>query len=150
MLYLYYGWDKEPNLSVDGYFKNNYMPEWLDIQIVKDMIQDIDKSTVRSRECIDSPYLGQIPPERLSGGVKALMLMMYDDDFYTDLIVIGNNCSKWLGEISKTRDIRACITGYHLDYIGVPLICVNTGELIDTKEKWDKAYHLLDDIKELL
>lgn len=32
------------------------------------MIKDIDDSEVLSGECINSPVLGQIPPERLSGG----------------------------------------------------------------------------------
>ena len=39
------------------------------------MILDIDKSVVISDKSIDSPILGIIPPQMLSGVVKALMLM---------------------------------------------------------------------------
>lgn len=44
------------------------------------MIKDVDKSEVVSDECIISPVLGQIPPERLSGGVKTLLLILNEPD----------------------------------------------------------------------
>lgn len=44
------------------------------------MIKDVDDSDVLSGECIKSPVLGQIPPERLSGGVKTLLLMLNEPD----------------------------------------------------------------------
>lgn len=48
-----------------GYFKNIYESEWMESSLAKEMIKDIDKSDVVSSECIVSPVLGQIPPERL-------------------------------------------------------------------------------------
>ncbi|WP_405755292.1 DUF4869 domain-containing protein [Anaerovibrio slackiae] len=41
------------------------------------MIFDVDKSKVIGANLIESPVLGPIPPERLSGGVKTLLLMAF-------------------------------------------------------------------------
>lgn len=65
------------NTSV--YFNNTYEPEWFDSELAKEMIRDIDDSEVLSGECINSPVLGQIPLERLSGGVKTLLLMLNEN-----------------------------------------------------------------------
>lgn len=59
------------------------------------MIKDVDDSDVLSRECIKSPVLGQIPPERLSGGVKTLLLMLNEPDKIFNAFVCGDNCEKW-------------------------------------------------------
>ena len=68
MLNIIYGDVKNSIYNTNVYFKNSYEPEWLDAELAKKMIKDIDDSEVLSGECINSPVLGQIPPERLSGG----------------------------------------------------------------------------------
>ena len=65
------------NTSV--YFKNTYKEEWLTDDFSKEMIKDVDKSTVVSSRIIDSPVLGAITPKELSGGLKALILIYKDD-----------------------------------------------------------------------
>ncbi len=42
---------------------------------VKEMIRAVDKSEVLSSHAIESPVLGIIPTSKLSGGVKALILV---------------------------------------------------------------------------
>ena len=49
------------NTSV--YFKNTYKEEWLTDDFSKEMIKDVDKSTVVSSRIIDSPVLGAITPK---------------------------------------------------------------------------------------
>ncbi len=61
--------------SPDTYFKYNYEEEWFEDELVKEMVLDVDSSSVISAHAIDSPVLGVIAPERLSGGVKALIIM---------------------------------------------------------------------------
>lgn len=39
------------------------------------MIKDVDKSTVLDANAIENPVLGVISPEKLSAGVKELLLM---------------------------------------------------------------------------
>ena len=80
MLNIIYGDVKNSIYNTNVYFKNSYEPEWLDAELAKKMIKDIDDSEVLSGECINSPVLGQIPPERLSGGVKTLLLILNEPD----------------------------------------------------------------------
>lgn len=48
--------------------------------MVKEMIQDVDKSTVIDSGVIDSPVLGKIPPSGLSGGIKTLILVKLEPE----------------------------------------------------------------------
>lgn len=86
-------------------FKNTYESEWLESELAKKMIQDVDDSEVLGGECIKSPVLGQIPPERLSGGVKTLLLMLNEPDRIFNASTCGDNCAKWILEIAKQKDL---------------------------------------------
>lgn len=85
--------------------KNTYEPEWLETELAKQMIKDVDGSDVVSGECINSSVLGQIPPERLSGGVKTLLLILNEPDRIFNASTCGNNCAKWILEIGKHQDV---------------------------------------------
>lgn len=56
----------------DAYFDNTYLDEWIIDKTTVDMVRDVDKSEVVGAGIIESPFLGPIPPVRLSGGVKEL------------------------------------------------------------------------------
>ena len=113
MLKIYFGYDENAVLSVDTYFNNTYEDEWFDDAFVKKIVKVVDDSEVRDRQLIVSPVLGQIPPERLSGGAKALILLYETNNFYTDLIVCGSNCEDLL------LDIGAMDKSGTLDYATV-------------------------------
>ena len=95
MLNIIYGDVKNSIYNTNVYFKNSYEPEWLDAELAKKMIKDIDDSEVLSGECINSPVLGQIPPERLSGGVKTLLLILNEPDRIFNASTCGDNCAKY-------------------------------------------------------
>ena len=75
MLNIFYGDMKEAVYNTASYFKYDYEEGWIVDPMVKEMIQDVDKSTVIDSGIIDSPVLGKIPPIGLSGGVKTLILV---------------------------------------------------------------------------
>ena len=77
MLTIIYGDVENSIYNTNVYFKNTYEPEWLETELAKQMIKDVDGSDVVSGECINSSVLGQIPPERLSGGLKTLFCLLY-------------------------------------------------------------------------
>ena len=77
MLYISFKETEHTLRGIDGYFNYNYEEEWFDNDLVKQMVKDVDKSDVISSECIKSPVLGQIPPMKLSGGVKVLIVLLY-------------------------------------------------------------------------
>ena len=70
----------------------------------KKMIKDVDDSDVLSGECIMSPVFGQIPPERLSGGVKTLLLILNEPDRIFNASTCGDNCAKWILETERCHD----------------------------------------------
>ncbi len=105
MLTIIYGDAENSIYNTSVYFKNTYEPEWLESELAKNMIKDVDNSDVLSGECINSPVLGQIPPERLSGGVKTLLLMLNESDKIFNASTCGDNCAKWILEIAKQKDL---------------------------------------------
>lgn len=148
MLNIFFGEDfNKAWISPDEEFEGVFEKEWLENPLVRSFVEDIDKVKVLSPLCIDSPILGQIPPTLLSGGSKGLMMLMYVDEYYPDLMIFGNNCSKWLGEVSKTRDMHAICSTYDLDYIGTPCLCVNDNTLITNEREWNEKLRLIQDNK---
>lgn len=67
MLNIYYGDMQESVYNTAAYFKYDYEDSWIIDPFVKEMIQDVDQSTVLDSGVIDSPVLGKIPPTGLSG-----------------------------------------------------------------------------------
>ena len=57
MLNIYYGDMKEAVYNTSAYFKYDYEDSWIVDPFVKEMIQDVDKSTVLDSGVIDSPVL---------------------------------------------------------------------------------------------
>ena len=105
MLTIIYGDAENSIYNTSVYFKNTYEPEWMESELAKKMIKDVDDSDVLSGECINRPVLGQIPPERLSGGVKTLLLMLNEPDKIFNASTCGDNCAKWILEIGKQKDL---------------------------------------------
>ena len=143
MLSIFFGYDENAILSVDTYFNNTYEEEWLDDPFVRQIIKMVDGSEVRDRQCIQSEVLGQIPPERLSGGAKALILMYEEEGFYTDLIVCGANCESLILEIAKKKDISCSLSGYDISFMNLgdegyslPVRCTNDGSMMNTHEEF--------------
>lgn len=115
MLNIYYGDMADCIFNTEVYFRNTYESEWLTSDLAKAMILDVDKSEVVSEQCINSPVLGQIPPERLSGGVKTLLLLLNDDSRIFNASTCGDNCAKWILKIAETKDLTIRL-GHHMDF----------------------------------
>ena len=78
MLNIFYVDLKEAVYNTASYFKYDYEEDWIVDPMVKEMIQDVDKSTVIDSGVIDSPVLEKIPPIGLSGGIKTLILVKFE------------------------------------------------------------------------
>ena len=104
MLNIYYGNMKEAVYNTAAYFKYDYEDSWIVDPFVKEMIQDVDQSTVLDSGVIDSPVLGKIPPVGLSGGVKTLIIVKFEKDKIFNASTCGDNCAKWLLKIAESED----------------------------------------------
>jgi hypothetical protein len=97
---------------------------------VKEMIQDVDHSTVISAHIIESPVLGAITPKELSGGVKVLILMLKDDSFIYNMSNCGNNCAKWILKIAEKKDLTVYLQ-HILRFEGeFEIKIMNTGKIV--------------------
>lgn len=105
MLNIIYGDIKDSIYDTDIYFENTYEEKWITSQLAKDIIKDIDKSDVINAECIKSPVLGQIPPTKLSGGTKTLILIYNEPEQVFNASTCGDNCAKWILKIAQEKDI---------------------------------------------
>lgn len=126
--------------SPDTYFKYNYEDEWFEDGLVKEMVRDIDGSTVVSAHSIESPVLGIIAPERLSGGVKALIIMYKEPELIVNASACGDNCAKWILEIGKKQDITVRL-GYEMKFEEPFDICIkNSNHVIHDYENFLKEF----------
>ena len=119
-----------------SYFDNVYEDEWIEYPFVKEMIQDVDSSTVISAHIIESPILGPITPKELSGGVKVLILMLKDDSFVYNLTNCGNNCAKWVLKIAEQKDLTVYLQ-YMIRFEGeFEIQIMNTGKIVHNRKEY--------------
>ena len=118
MLNIFYGDMKEAVYNTAAYFKYDYEDSWIVDPFVKEMIQDVDRSTVLDSGVIDSPVLGKIPPTGLSGGVKTLILVKFEKDKIFNASTCGDNCAKWILKIAQKADRDIIINLRHIMNFG--------------------------------
>lgn len=131
MLYITLKKSKDVLMFVDNYFNLNYDDAWLADPFVQKMILDVDGSKVINNEIIDSPVLGMISPTELSGGVKALILMLKENRVVW-ATACGDNCAKWIIEISKKKDITICLSHIMEFPFDFSAICIDNDVTINT------------------
>lgn len=136
MLKIYFGDMKEAIYNTSVYFKNDYEDEWIVDPFVVDMVKDVDSSEVMYSGVIDSPVLGKIPPEKLSGGVKTLILVKFEPDVVFNASTCGDNCAKWLLKIAEKED--RIINLRHLMDFGsdaFEIEILNVGKIVHTMKE---------------
>lgn len=128
------------------YFDNQYEDEWITNPLSVEMIRDIDQSEVISAHLIQSPVLGAISPREISGGVKTLILMAFDDSGKIfNASSCGDNCAKWIVDIGTQKELT--INLHHvMDFSTAGMFeayMVNTGNIVHGyKEYLDEAFQI--------
>ncbi|SHM38334.1 DUF4869 domain-containing protein [Ruminococcus flavefaciens] len=142
MLRIFYGELDTPEyiFNTDVYFNNTYDDEWITDPMSVKMIKDIDGSEVKGARLIDSPYLGGIPTERLSGGVKTLMLMKFDSEHIFNASACGDNCASWILKIAEEKDLTIRL-GYLMDFGDdtFEIEIVNLHKIVHTMKELNEA-----------
>lgn len=132
MLSIYLGDMETAIYHPPTYFDNMYEDEWLTDPLSIEMIEDVDRSKVIGPHLIESPVLGPISPKELSGGVKTLILMAFDEnDRVFNASVCGDNCAKWILQIAKQKDLTINLR-HIMDFGEEPFAAkiLNTGEVV--------------------
>ena len=105
MLNIFFGENEDSVYNTDVYFDNSYESSWLVDDFAKRVIKTIDKSKVIGANAIDSPFLGVISPEKLSGGTKTLLLIKNCKDEIFNASTCGDNCAPFILELAENDDI---------------------------------------------
>ena len=138
MLSIYLGQMKEAIYYPPAYFNNTYDDEWITDSLTVEMIKDVDKSEVIGPHLIESPVLGPISVKEISGGVKTLILMAFDDSGRIfNASACGNNCAKWILEIGKRKDLT--INLRHIMNFGkepFEIKILNNGEMVHDLDRF--------------
>ena len=138
MLSIYLGQMEEAIYYPPAYFNNTYDDEWITDPLTVEMIRDVDKSEVIGPHLIESPVLGPISVKEISGGVKTLILMAFDDSGRIfNASACGNNCAKWILEIGKRKDLT--INLRHIMNFGkgpFEIKILNNGEMVHDLDRF--------------
>ena len=132
MLSVYLGPMEEAIFHPPTYFDNQYEDEWITDKLSMEMIKDVDKSEVIGPHLIESPVLGPISVKEISGAVKTLMLMIFDQSGRIfNASVCGDNCAKWILKIGKEKDLTINLR-YLMDFGSdeFEIKILNTGDIV--------------------
>lgn len=105
MLNVYFGDMPDAIYNTALYFRNVYQDAWITDSMSREIILDVDMSTVVSANLIESPVLGPISPVMLSGGVKTLLLIKHDKKQVFNASTCGDNCAKWILQLAEKRKL---------------------------------------------
>ena len=144
MLNFRWGHTKETVRNFHVLFDDYVQNEWLNHPFVKEMVKAIDKTDIIKDRYIESPIFGAISPRELSGGVKGIILMMFEPEreYYGEQF--GNNCAEWILKVADMHDINMGFRHFmefpepfKLRIVNDGSIITNNFDLIRNKFKYD-------------
>ena len=140
MLKIHFGSLDNEIYVASPYFDTYFKKEWFEDEFNKQMILDVDKSKVVAPNVVESPILGTIPPQWLSGGVKTSICMNSDKNGFIFNANCGDNCAKWILKIAEKRDLT--ITLHHFLDLWyedieptVKIYIINTDRFVNTLDE---------------
>lgn len=132
MLNVYLGNMDDAIYHPPTYFDNRYEEEWITEPLSVEMIKDVDKSEVVGPRLIQSPVLGPISVKELSGGVKTLMLLAFDESGKIfNVSACGDNCAKWILQIGTMKELTVNlrhVMDFGQDEFEIKIL--NTGQIV--------------------
>lgn len=125
--------------SIDAYFNSWYDKEWFNDELVKQIVLDVDKTEIVGPNLAISPVFGAMPPTKISGGAKALILALK-----TDMVIwgtaCGDNCAKWFIEIGKLKDVIVYLT-YPMKFpCDFDAVCLDDGKEIHSAKDFLNSF----------
>lgn len=127
-------------VNPDRYFNMHKESKWFDRQDIKDIIMGIENIDRVDGEYLHHRIFGGMSPERLSSGVKCLILLTINPLCNVYASRCGDNCAKYILDLAEKTDV--VITLHHgmifpRDFDGM---IMDTGERFSSKSAFVKAY----------
>lgn len=124
----------------DAWFDHQGNEEWILGDMERQMIKAIDSSDVVSSHMIENPIFGALPPSRLSGTVKTLILIKNDSENIFDGSWLGEDAAPWLLRIGELCD-RTVRLGYLMPFEEPFKICIaNDGRIVTNTDEYYDAF----------
>ena len=127
--------------DIEDAFTDYMKLEWFEDPLVLDAIKEVDGNSIYYGNFRwESPVLGVIGAEQLSGGIKTAIAAYYLTDKYFPLAWMGDNLANTLQRFSEVKDIHFSTSSYILNF--------NKGHLIYIDE-WDSivdGYYPMNEI----
>lgn len=118
---------------VDHFFDTRKKKEWFSDEFNQKMIYDVDHGTKVLKDfALENPLIGGMSPDKLSGGVKTLILIKEMPDLIFDATNCGDNCFKWLFKMCETLD-RTVVLRYQpiIPDVDTKFICLNDNSYVN-------------------
>lgn len=114
MLYLHHEhYSSDEVVVLKREFNYHLQYSWLTHPLVQIIIAGLEGNVVHAPNVYESPILGVLGPERLSGGAKCLIWMLNEPQYHFPMRYLGDNCAPYLKMVS---DVVDCHLQYE-DYI---------------------------------
>ena len=139
MLNIFFGDMENVIFNTSVFFDNTYQDSWFQDDFTKRVIKDIDKGEILGPNCVTTKILGPIPPTKIAGGTKTILLMKFDNDHIFNASTCGDNCAKWILKIAKDKDLT--INLRHIMNFGkkdFTAKILNSGKIITTQKEYVK------------
>ncbi|GFH91449.1 hypothetical protein IMSAGC002_02705 [Lachnospiraceae bacterium] len=98
--------------DIDGFFDGYFCEQWMNNEWADRVLELIDKSILIAPKIVESPILGSISHEWISGGAKQLIMMNCEQYIVYDGDNLGDNCWELLLELGQTKDIMMSLSYY--------------------------------------
>ena len=125
---------KEILLSPKSVFLTDYEPEWLDDELSKEIMLDIDDIVFNDGDYLKHRDYGSLSPRELSGGTSTLLLLYKGDldKYIVKASNMGPNCFKHLEKIAEEKEVYLYLD-YVIpyDYFPIKFKCIETGLITD-------------------
>ena len=136
MLKVYFGNYKNALLSGNSYFDTNVDESCIESNFGRKIIKEISGADVLDKNSVIHPVFGSIPTRDLAGSIKALLILMFDNEYgVLDLASMGDNCLKYLGEIAEKKDIKVCTDSWRELWNNSPILVLNDNVVVDSEDK---------------
>ena len=137
MLNIFFGDMENVIFNTSVFFDNTYQDSWFQDDFTKRVIKDIDKGEILGPNCVTTKILGPIPPTKIAGGTKTILLMKFDNNHIFNASTCGDNCAKWILKIAKDKDLT--INLRHIMNFGkkdFTAKILNSGKIISTQKEY--------------
>ena len=137
MLNIFFGDMENVIFNTSVFFDNTYQDSWFQDDFTKRVIKDIGKGEILGPNCVTTKILGPIPPTKIAGGTKTILLMKFDNDHIFNASTCGDNCAKWILKIAKDKDLT--INLRHIMNFGkkdFTAKILNSGKIITTQKEY--------------